>query len=76
MTTADRTADEMHVRLALDARITADTAGLVWRSALTTLDRTPDGPLVFDASGLGYIDDAGIALLFDGRKTWHSLWTR
>lgn len=56
-------ADEPRIRL--DARITAYTAGPVWRDALATLARNPDRPVVVDASQLEYIDNTGIALLFD-----------
>lgn len=52
-------------RIVLEGRITAYTAGPVWRAALDTLDTHPDRPVVVDASGLASIDDVGIALLFD-----------
>ena len=45
--------------------ITAYTAALIWKSALDTLARNPDRPIVFDASGLEYVDNVGAALLFD-----------
>jgi phospholipid/cholesterol/gamma-HCH transport system permease protein len=49
----------------LEGRITAYTAGPVWQAALDTLAKNPDRPVVVDASRLEYIDDVGIALLFD-----------
>jgi phospholipid/cholesterol/gamma-HCH transport system permease protein len=53
------------VRIELKGRITAYTAGPIWRSALETLARHPDRPIIIDASRLEYADDVGIALLFD-----------
>jgi phospholipid/cholesterol/gamma-HCH transport system permease protein len=49
----------------LEGRITAYTAGPQWQSALDTLARNPDRAVVVDASRLSYVDDAGIAMLFD-----------
>jgi phospholipid/cholesterol/gamma-HCH transport system permease protein len=49
----------------LEGRITAYTAGPIWRSAIETLDRNPSQPVVVDASRLEYVDDVGIAMLFD-----------
>jgi len=51
--------------IVLEGRITAYTAGPVWRAALDTLTKHPDSPVVVDASRLEHIDDVGIALLFD-----------
>jgi phospholipid/cholesterol/gamma-HCH transport system permease protein len=53
------------VSIMLEGRITAYTAGPVWQAALDTLAKNPDRPVVVDASRLEYIDDVGIALLFD-----------
>ena len=53
------------VRIELTGRITAYTAAPIWRSALDTLARNPDRPIIVDASRLEYADDVGIALLFD-----------
>jgi phospholipid/cholesterol/gamma-HCH transport system permease protein len=49
----------------LEGRITAYTAAPVWRAAIETLARNPDRPVIVDASRLEYVDDVGIALLFD-----------
>jgi phospholipid/cholesterol/gamma-HCH transport system permease protein len=49
----------------LEGRITAYTAPPIWRAALELLARNPDRPLVIDASRLEYVDNVGIALLFD-----------
>ena len=49
----------------LEGRITAYTAAPIWKDALDTLARNPDRPIVVDASRLEYVDDVGIALLFD-----------
>jgi phospholipid/cholesterol/gamma-HCH transport system permease protein len=49
----------------LEGRITAYTAAPIWRAAVEMLTRNPDQPVVFDASKLEYVDDVGIALLFD-----------
>ncbi|HKE38270.1 MAG TPA: ABC transporter permease [Casimicrobiaceae bacterium] len=51
--------------IVLEGRITAYTAGPVWQAALDTLANNPDRPVVVDASRVEYIDDVGIALLFD-----------
>jgi len=51
--------------IVLDGRITAYTAGPVWHSALDTLAKNADRAVVVDASRLKYIDDVGIAFLFD-----------
>jgi phospholipid/cholesterol/gamma-HCH transport system permease protein len=53
------------VRIELKGRITAYTAAPIWRSALDTLARNPERPIIVDASQLEYADDVGIALLFD-----------
>jgi phospholipid/cholesterol/gamma-HCH transport system permease protein len=53
------------VSVVLEGRITAYTAAPIWRSAIDTLARNPDRPVVVDASRLEYVDDVGIALLFD-----------
>ena len=53
------------VSISLEGRITAYTAAPIWKDALDTLARNPDRPIVVDASRLEYIDDVGIALLFD-----------
>jgi phospholipid/cholesterol/gamma-HCH transport system permease protein len=53
------------VCLVLEGRITAHTAGPIWQSAIDTLARNPDGPVVVDASRLEYVDNVGLALLFD-----------
>ena len=49
----------------LEGRITAHTAAPIWHSALDTLARHPDRPVVVDASRLEYVDNIGLALLFD-----------
>jgi phospholipid/cholesterol/gamma-HCH transport system permease protein len=49
----------------LEGRITAHTAAPVWQSALDTLARHPDRPVVVDASRVEYLDNVGLALLFD-----------
>jgi len=59
------TADAGAVRFALEGRITAYTAAPIWKSATDTLASNPDRPIVVDASKLEYVDDVGIALLFD-----------
>src|SRR5215470_4043969 len=51
--------------IALEGRITTYTVAPIWRAALETLARNPDRSVVVDASKLEYIDDAGIALIFD-----------
>ena len=57
------TTDSLRVTLA--GRITAHTAAPVWQSAIETLARNPDRPIVIDASQLEYVDNVGLALLFD-----------
>jgi len=51
--------------ITLEGRITAYTVGPIWRAALETLSRNPDRPVHVDAARLEYVDDTGIALLFD-----------
>jgi phospholipid/cholesterol/gamma-HCH transport system permease protein len=53
------------VGVVLEGRITAHTAAPIWQSAIETLARNPDRPIVVDASRLEYVDNVGIALLFD-----------
>jgi phospholipid/cholesterol/gamma-HCH transport system permease protein len=53
------------VHMELKGRITAYTAAPIWRSALDTLARNPDRPIIVDASHLEYADDVGIAFIFD-----------
>src|SRR5262249_9776637 len=53
------------VRIELKGRITAYTAAPIWRSALETLARHPDRPIIVDASQVEYADNVGIALLLD-----------
>jgi ABC-type transporter Mla MlaB component len=60
----DSTPDDT-ASIVLEGRITAYTAAPIWRSAIDTLTRNPTRPVVVDASQLEYIDDVGIALLFD-----------
>jgi phospholipid/cholesterol/gamma-HCH transport system permease protein len=49
----------------LEGSITASTAAPIWQSALDTLARNPDRPVVVDASRLEHVDNVGLALLFD-----------
>jgi phospholipid/cholesterol/gamma-HCH transport system permease protein len=51
--------------LVLEGRITAYTAAPIWRAAVDTLERNPTRPIVVDASRLEYVDNVGVALLFD-----------
>jgi phospholipid/cholesterol/gamma-HCH transport system permease protein len=53
------------VRVVLEGRITAQTASVIWRSAAETLARNPDRPVIIDAARLEYVDNVGLALLFD-----------
>src|SRR5215469_11733751 len=62
--TAEQVAGD-RVRIELKGRITAYTAAPIWRSALETLARNPDRPIIVDASRLEYADNVGIALLLD-----------
>jgi len=56
------------VTLSLEGRITAYTVAPIWRKALDTLARNPDRPILVDASRLEYIDNTGIALIFDLKR--------
>jgi len=51
--------------IVLEGRISAYTAGPVWRAAVDLLEKNPNRPTVVEASRLEHIDDVGIALLFD-----------
>jgi phospholipid/cholesterol/gamma-HCH transport system permease protein len=53
------------VRVVLEGRITAHTAAPIWQSCIDTLARNPNQPVVVDASRLEYVDNVGLALLFD-----------
>ena len=64
-TSGDSSARESNVRVVLEGRITAHTAAAVWQSALESLAHNPDRPVVVDASRLEYVDNVGLALLFD-----------
>jgi phospholipid/cholesterol/gamma-HCH transport system permease protein len=70
MTTAASSADS--ATIVLEGRITADTVAPIWRAALETLSRNPNRRVVVDASRLDYVDDTGIALLFDLRRRQRS----
>jgi phospholipid/cholesterol/gamma-HCH transport system permease protein len=65
MTTANVEPAADGVRIELKGCITAYTAAPVWRSALETLTRNPDRPIIVDASQVEYADTVGLALLFD-----------
>jgi phospholipid/cholesterol/gamma-HCH transport system permease protein len=54
--------------IVLEGRITAYTAGPVWQAALDTLAKNPNRPVIVDASRLEFIDDVGIAFLFDLKR--------
>lgn len=51
--------------IVLEGRITAYTAAPIWRDARRVLAGNQGRPVVVDASRLEFIDDVGIALLFD-----------
>lgn len=51
--------------IVLTGRITAYNAAPIWREASAILARQPGAPVLVDATRLDYIDDVGIALLFD-----------
>ena len=57
--------------LVLEGRLTAYTAAPVWREAHRRLSEGGGRPLVVDASRLEFIDDVGIALLFDLTRRPH-----
>jgi phospholipid/cholesterol/gamma-HCH transport system permease protein len=63
--TASGSGTDDGVSVVLEGRITAYTAAPIWKSAIDTLTRNPNGPIIVDASRLEYVDDVGIALLFD-----------
>jgi phospholipid/cholesterol/gamma-HCH transport system permease protein len=66
MTPAVSSADS--ATIVLEGRITAYTVAPIWRAALETLSRNPNLRVIVDASRLDYVDDTGIALLFDLRR--------
>ena len=68
MSAAIATADARDIPvITLDERLTAHTVGPVWRDTLETLSRHPDRPVVVDAARLRYLDNTGMAFLFDLR---------
>jgi phospholipid/cholesterol/gamma-HCH transport system permease protein len=52
----------------LQGHITAYSVGRIWSEALATLAAHPDRRVVVDAAGLTFIDDTGIAMIFDLRN--------
>jgi phospholipid/cholesterol/gamma-HCH transport system permease protein len=65
MSTATTSGLHGSVSLVLEGRITAYTAAPIWQSAMDTLAGNPNRRVIVDASRLEYVDDVGIALLFD-----------
>ena len=65
ITTASKPGTDDAVRVVLQGRITAYTAAPIWKYAVDTLTSNPSRPVIVDASRLEYVDDVGIALLFD-----------
>jgi phospholipid/cholesterol/gamma-HCH transport system permease protein len=63
--TASESGSDDGVKVVLEGRITAYTAAPIWKAAIDTLTRNPSRPVIVDASRLEYVDDVGIALLFD-----------
>ena len=53
------------MRVVLEGRITAHTAAPIWQFCIDTFARNPNRPVVVDASRLEYVDNVGLALLFD-----------
>ena len=53
---------------ALEGRLTASNIGPIWAAAAQTLERNPARRVVVDASRLDYVDNTGIALLFDLKR--------
>jgi phospholipid/cholesterol/gamma-HCH transport system permease protein len=66
-TTAQPGVDD-RATITLQGRITASTAGPIWHRALEVLARNADRPVNVDAARLEYIDDTGIALIFDLKR--------
>jgi len=63
--TTDKPATGDAVRIVLAGRISASTAAPIWRAAIQTLTGSPDRHVVVDALRIEYVDDVGLALLFD-----------
>ena len=59
--TASGSGTDDGVSVVLQGRITAYTAAPIWKSAIDTLTRSPNSPIIVDASRLEYVDDVGIA---------------
>jgi phospholipid/cholesterol/gamma-HCH transport system permease protein len=69
MTTTQRAAPPSEAAtITLQGRITAHTVAPIWRAALETLQRNPNHPIRVDAARLEYVDNTGIALLFDLKR--------
>jgi phospholipid/cholesterol/gamma-HCH transport system permease protein len=58
--------------ITLEGRITAYTVAPIWRAALETLSHNPDRPVRVDAARLEYVDNTGLALLFDLQRSERS----
>ncbi len=60
-----KASDDAEADLVLEGRITAFDAAPIWDEALDLLSRNPGRPVVIDASRLEFIDNVGIALIYD-----------
>jgi phospholipid/cholesterol/gamma-HCH transport system permease protein len=56
------------VAIALEGCLTALNIAPVWGDAVQTLERNPQRRILVDASRLEYIDDTGVALIFDLKR--------
>ena len=65
---SDDSIETEDLSFALEGRLTASNIGPIWAEAAQTLERNPDRRVVVDASRLDYVDNTGIALLFDLKR--------
>lgn len=56
------------VSITLEGRLMASNIGPIWAEAAQTLERHPDRQILVDASRLEYVDNTGIAMLFDLKR--------
>jgi len=56
------------LKVTIDGRLDADTTGMIWRRAVSTIKAANAQNVVIDAAGIEYCDGAGIALLVQLRE--------
>ncbi|HEY6642645.1 ABC transporter permease [Povalibacter sp.] len=63
--TASSMDTDASLTLRLEGRITAQTAPPIWKAAIEQIEGHPLRPVLVDASRLEFVDNVGLAMLFD-----------